>query len=177
MFEALVCLFVASQLGNECSNFNVVFFVKKLIFLRWFLSYVWQKSMPPYPCLNGIHQLCLYTVWFNSKHLDSTQDKIHQVFLINSEINLSSIYSYSLTHLTCSIFISTTPSEEWSVPTNLACVTASAISSTVAGTVGCVGSVMVKNSYTHKQHVHSDGWIKAMKEMYVLVMRYGSIMA
>lgn len=63
------------------------------------------------------------------------------------------------------------------MPTNLACVTASAISSTVAGTVGCVGSVMVKNSYTHKQHVHSDGWIKAMKEMYVLVMRYGSIMA
>jgi hypothetical protein len=45
------------------------------------------------------------------------------------------LYAY-----TCRIFISTTPSLDWSVPTNLAWVTASAMFSTVAGMDCRVGS-------------------------------------
>lgn len=43
---------------------------------------------------------------------------------------------------TCRILNSTTPSEDWSVPTNLAWVTASAILWTVWGMDLCVGSVI-----------------------------------
>lgn len=45
---------------------------------------------------------------------------------------------------TCRILNNTTPSDDWSVPTNLACVTASAILWTVWGMDLCVGSVNKK---------------------------------
>jgi hypothetical protein len=41
----------------------------------------------------------------------------------------------------------TTPSEDWSAPTNLACVTASAILSTIAARFGFVGSKKKKNHW------------------------------
>lgn len=75
-----------------------------------------------------------------------------------SQFNLKLLLKY--TKHTCNIFISTTPSEEWSVPTNLACVTASAMSSTVAGTLGWVGSERVE------QTVLRIDWTSSEEHMY-----------
>ena len=67
------------------------------------------------------------TVTFNSNTVKTSNPATLKLFL-------------KLRSYTCRIFISTTPSLDWSVPTNLAWVTASAMFSTVAGIDCRVGS-------------------------------------